>query len=164
MEETDIAAWKIRLADWWQLLREDFLIWRIQDQNKTRTVIAVSCFVGFLSIFLFWRLWKSRQRHPKQKKQHRYKPPTGAPTTALNKLESTISRKIGPRPIGLPLCRWVRTLEDIDSSLASITRPLTEKHSTLRFDSCDLKNETLEEISELCLELKKRIKGLSPVK
>jgi len=161
MEETKTSTWQLKLADWWQLIREDFLIWRTQDENKTRTAILVGAIVGILILWLAWRLWKSRQRGSTRGKKVFYTRSNEAPLTALNKLEPAISRKIGRRPQGLPLCRWVMMLEKIDPSLGSLLTPLTQIHSELRFDP-ERHNEKLEhEITRLSTELKARLKKLN---
>ncbi|BDS06182.1 hypothetical protein NT6N_12220 [Oceaniferula spumae] len=163
MEQIKIPAWRLELIDWWQRVREDFLIWRTSDENKTTTAIVVGLIVGLVLFWFGWRLWKSRHRDARAGKSRRYAHPPGTPLTALNKLESAISRKIGPRPSGLPLGRWVMQLEGIDPSLNTLISPLTKLHSEARFDPEGDHTNKYDEIARLSAELKKRLKTLSPV-
>ena len=161
MDQVDTSAWRLRLADWWQLLREDFLIWRTNDANKNLTVIVFSGLLGSLLLWIIWKLWKSRQYGSKSNRRLSYQKPAGAPQTALNKIEPAIARKLGRRPHGLPLVRWVMMLEKTDPNLGNLLRSLTKLHSTLRFDP-DATNELQEEAKELAMELKQKLKNLSP--
>jgi len=160
MEEANASLWQLKLTDWWQRVREDFLIWRTQDQNKTKTAVVAGTIMAALLLWIGWRLWKSRQRGGKRAKKTRYQRPTGTTLTALNKLEPVISRKIGPRPEGLPLCRWIGLLEKLDPSLNSLLMPLTKLHSEVRFDPGNKGSEHRGEIARLSAELKKRLKTL----
>lgn len=161
MEEANASSWQLKLADWWQRVREDFLIWRTQDENKTQTAVVVGSIVGSLMLWLLWRLWKSRQRDGNRGRNVTYTRPEDVPLTALNKLEPAISRKLGPRPQGLPLCRWVMMLEQIDPSLSPLLEPLTKIHSEIRFDPEMRQKEDRLEIARLSAELKRRLKSLS---
>lgn len=164
LEKTDTSSWKLKLADWWQLLREDFLIWRTRDENKMMVLIVVGSIVGVLLLWLAWQLWKSRQRGERREQTGPYIRPKNAILTDLNKLEPAISRKIGRRPNGQPLCRWVMMLEKADPSLADLLSSLTRAHSQLRFDPDARRGELEHETNQLALELKKRIKKLSPIR
>ena len=160
MEEAKASAWQLKFADWWQRVREDFLIWRTQDTNKTKTAIVAGGLLAILLTWIGWKLWKSRQHGQARVKKSRYKRPIGTPLTALNKLEPAISRKIGPRPQGQPLCSWVNLLEKLDPSLNSLLMPLTQLHSEVRFDPEHVDTEQRDEIARLSSELKKRLKTL----
>ncbi len=160
MEQINTASWQLKLSDWWQLLREDFLIWRTRDENKMMVSIAVITIVGILLLWLIWRLWKSRQHGSNRGETTSYLRPENIHLTPLNKLEPAISRKIGPRPNGQPLGRWVMKLEKIDPNLSHLLHPLTQAHSRLRFDP-EINQARLEqEVSQLTLKLKKRLKQL----
>ncbi|MBK1831492.1 transglutaminase domain-containing protein [Verrucomicrobiaceae bacterium R5-34] len=160
LEEANASAWQLQLVDWWQRLREDFLIWRTQDENKTKTAVVAGALLALLLAWIAWRLWKSRQRGEKKGPKARYQRPKGTPQTALNKLERRIARKIGPRPEGQPLCDWVRLLEAKDPSLQSIIAPLTQLHSEVRFDPEHSSEEHAAKITELSAALKKRLKTM----
>ena len=159
LEQVDTTSWKVRLTDWWQLLREDFLIWRTNDANKKRSLIVFSALLGSLLLWIIWKLWSSRQRGEIENRNLIYRKPKGAPQTALNKIEPAIARKLGRRPHGTPLVSWVMLLEQRDPQLATLLSSLTKLHSKLRFDP-SAKNEQHREATELAIELKKKLKDM----
>ena len=160
-------GWRQRLADWWQLTREDFLIWRTKEANKTRVLYVVAAILSLVAIWVSWRLWSSRQRNTDT--QHNpYQRPKNAPYTPLHKLEPLIAKKIGRRPTGTPLCEWLHGLLLLDAALShdleKLLLPAIKLHSAIRFDPAESGSEKLQELRELSLSLKQQIKHYPPYK
>jgi hypothetical protein len=167
MEAAITDGWRQRLADWWQLTREDFLIWRTKEANKTRVLYVVAAILSLVAIWVSWRLWSSRQRNTDT--QHNpYQRPKNAPYTPLHKLEPLIAKKIGRRPTGTPLCEWLHGLLLSDAALSQdlekLLLPAIKLHSAIRFDPAESGSEKLHELRELSLSLKQQIKHYPPYK
>ena len=163
MDHLDQAGWQRKFIDWWQLFREDFLIWRTGKTNQTKVIIISSIIVTVMILWIGWRLWNSRQQKITQKRQP-YRRPKDAPTTELHKLESLIAKKIGHRPKGTPLCKWMLTLGHIYPRLSDQLRHISELHSRLRFDPVGTPTETSDELITRTKELKKFLKQKDPNK
>ena len=149
--------WQRRLTDWWQLVREDFLIWRTREANKTKVAITVATIITLLLIWFSWRLWHSRQRKTHSKRL-RYRRPKGTPITALHKLEPLIAKNIGRRPEGVPLCRWMLGLSDSHPAIDDQLLRMSELHSKLRFDPAGLPADQTDELTQLAEKLKRYLK------
>lgn len=149
--------WQRRLTDWWQLLREDFLIWRTREANKTKVAVSAAAIITLLLLWIGWRLWHSRQRRAKKKRSvyHRSK---DSPVTALHKLEPLVARTIGPRPDGMPLCRWMSGLLDTHPVLETKLGRLSELHSRVRFDPAGASASESDELASLAKELRTQLK------
>lgn len=172
LEEANSDLWQRRLADWWQTLREDFIIWRSQKSNRSGTLTVATSLISLLLLWLAWRLWKARKT---RLKSHRkiYQRPTGVSLTALNALEPRIAKIIGPRPLGTPLCLWIARLptasveksendsEQRDCELLPLIEEINELHSKIRFDSQGGTDEEQQQqqLLSLCRELRQRLKS-----
>ncbi|MDC1406515.1 transglutaminase-like domain-containing protein [Akkermansiaceae bacterium] len=167
MEAALTDGWRQRLADWWQLTREDFLIWRTREANKTRVFYVVAAILSLVAIWVSWRLWSSRQRNTDSTLTP-YQRPKNAPYTPLHKLEPLIAKKIGRRPTGTPLCEWLHGLLLLESSshhgLEKLLLPAIKLHSAIRFDPAETGSEKHQELRELSLSLKQQIKQYPPCK
>lgn len=167
IEAQNIDNWKQRLADKWQLLREDFLIWRTNEANKTRVFYILAGILSLVVIWVSWRLWSSRQRKSDIRLQP-YQRPKNAPYTSLHKLESLASKKIGRRPVGTPLCEWLQRLllsdEAIDNKLEELLIPAVALHSIIRFDQAKATSEQHHQLTELCRRIKYQIKNYPAIK
>ncbi len=157
MEAGDTNLWQRKLADWWQRIREDFLIWRTKATNKTRVMIGISIVVTLLILWISWCLWQSRQRKTRSKLM-RYQRPKNAPVTDLHQLEFLVAKKIGPRPEGMPLCQWLSGLIEIDPSLEKMLRPAIKLHSIIRFDPKGASPDQSHELATIVTTLRKAIK------
>lgn len=163
MEAINTDHWKQKLADGWQRAREDFLIWRTREANKTRVYVVLAAILSILAIWVGWRLWSSRQRKTNAVR-HPYKRPKDAPDTPLYKLEPLITKKIGQRPIGTPYCIWLRGLlcEDLapHGDLKKILLPAMALHSEIRFDPAQSRSDQHDELDQLTASLRQLIKSL----
>jgi len=160
MEEADTNLWQRKLSDWWQRIREDFLIWRTKTTNKTKVMIGILIVVTLLILWISWRLWQSRQRKTRSKLRH-YQRPKNVPHTDLHQLEALVAKKIGPRPEGLPLCRWLSGLIAFDPSLEKMLRSAIKLHSIIRFDPKGASPEQSHELANITATLRKAIKSSS---
>ena len=163
MEAINTNHWKQRLADGWQRAREDFLIWRTREANKTRVYVVLSAILSIVAIWVGWRLWSSRQRKTNAVR-HPYKRPKDAADTPLYKLEPLITKKIGQRPIGTPYCIWLHQLlsEDVTphDELKKILLPAMALHSAIRFDPERPRTDQQHELNKLTVSLRQLIKSL----
>lgn len=153
--------WQRRLTDWWQRVREDFLIWRTREANKTKVAVTVGIISSLLLLWIGWRLWLSRQRGTAGKQQ-RYRRPKDTPLTALHKLEPLVARRIGHRPAGTPLCRWMLQLTGTHPWLEDRLVRVTELHSRLRFDPAGTPPETADELARLASALRRDLRRKTP--
>ena len=163
IEGGNTHLWKQKLADWWQRLREDFLIWRTRETNKTKVYIVVVVIVTLLLLWISWRLWQTRQRRS-LRKNPRYQRPNDSAVTPLHKLERLAAKKIGSRTEGTPLGEWLQGIGKLDDSTEhqledELSRAI-ELHSVIRFDPEGSTPEKNHELRELCVSLRKRIKDL----
>ena len=163
IEGGNTHLWKQKLADWWQRLREDFLIWRTRETNKTKVYIVVVVIVTLLLLWISWRLWQTRQRRS-LRKNPRYQRPNDSAVTPLHKLERLAAKKIGSRTEGTPLGEWLQGIGKLDDSTEhqledELSRAI-ELHSVIRFDPEGSTPEKNHELRELCVSLRKRIKEL----
>ena len=158
IDKTDSSLWQRQLADWWQRLREDFLLWRTHETNQTRVIWGVSLTITLFTLWIIWRLWTSRQTHHQTKKNH-YIRPNNTPSTPLNKLESRIERAWGPRPTGKPLTQWIIETPILKDSQIKYIHRLCLLHNVARFDPKGISPEETDELAELCLTFKKELKS-----
>lgn len=167
MEAANTNHWRQRLADSWQRLSEDFLIWRTREENKNRVYTVVAAILSLIAIWVSWRLSSSRQRKAVTA-LNPYQRPKGAPYTALHKLEPLVAKKIGRRPTGIPLCEWLRgLLKSNDPSVDNLDKtllPAIDLHSALRFDPLEAQPEQYAELNRLSISLRKQIKKYPPCK
>lgn len=159
MDTGDKALWQQRLADWWQRIKEDFLIWRTHKSNKSWVVTLVTVAITLLTLWIIWRLWKSRQRN-KPHRARRYQPPASAVITPLNRLEPKLARILGPRPVGMPMVTWVQRLHELDPTLTPLLDEISRLYSRMRFDQDNLSTEDERSITELCRQLSPALKKI----
>jgi len=160
MEAGNTNLWQRKLSDWWQRIREDFLIWRTKATNKTRVMIGISIVVTLLLLWISWRLWQSRQRKTRSKLM-RYQRPKNAAITDLHQLEPLVAKKIGPRSEGIPFCQWLSELIELDPSLDKPLCRAIKLHSIIRFDPKGASADQSDELASITTALKKAIKNSS---
>jgi len=167
IEAQNLDNWKQRLSDKWQLLREDFLIWRTKEANKTRVFYVLAAILSLVVIWVSWRLWSSRQRKSDTRLQA-YQRPKYAPYTSLHKLEPLVAGKIGRRPTGTPLCKWLQGLllvdEQADPELEESLATAIALHSIVRFDPTKSSPKQNQELALLCKRIKQQIKNYQSYK
>ena len=150
--------WQRKLIDWWQRVREDFLIWRTREANKTNVAIVVGMVITILLSWISWRLWHSRQRNEVKKQRHSYNRPKDIAITSLNKLEPLLAKKLGSRPCGVPLCRWMLGLTHPHPVLDQKLQRINELHSHLRFDPERAPVNAQDDLVNLTNELRRFLK------
>ncbi len=162
IEAHSLDNWKQRLADKWQRMNEDFLIWRTQETNKSRVFYVLAVILSMVTIWVSWRLWSSRQRKSDALLRP-YKRPKSAPLTPLHKLESLVTKKIGRRSSGTPLCEWLSKLllldVAIENGLKKSLLPAIALHSAIRFDPALSNAKERQELTLLCARIKKQLKN-----
>lgn len=162
LEANVSSAWQRKLSDAWQRLREDFLIWRTRDTNKSKVIITITMIITLLSLWIIWRLWHSRQcKNQHQSKHNHYRRPKDSPTTALHKIEPLAAKKIGPRAEGTPLCRWLTGIIQLDPSLEAPLLSAIQLHSIIRFDPQGATPEQHQELTRITAALRSAIKSAS---
>ena len=163
MDLGNTDSWNQQIADWSQRLSEDFLIWRTREANKNRVYVAIGAIITLMALWILWRLWQTRQRHI-HSKAHYYQRPQDSPHTALHKLEHLAAKKIGPRPVGTPLCQWLQGILFLDQPSQNELRTLLASaialHSAIRFDPVGAAPSEHQKLNELCASLKPAIKNL----
>lgn len=158
LEQDISSAWQRKLTDAWQRLREDFLIWRTRDTNKTKVIVAITIIITLLTLWITWRLWHSRQR-PTQSKHNRCRRPKDSPSTALQKIEPLVAKKIGPRAGGTPLCQWLTGIIQLDPSLKEPLMTASRLHSIIRFDPKGATPEQHQQLASITAALRSAIKS-----
>ncbi|MDG1358469.1 MAG: transglutaminase-like domain-containing protein [Akkermansiaceae bacterium] len=161
IEAHNLDNWKQRLADKWQRMSEDFLIWRTKETNKSKVLYVLTAILSVVAIWVSWRLWSSRQRK-EDALLRPYKRPKNAPHTPLHKLESLVTKKIGRRPTGTPLCEWLHELllldVAIENELEESLLPAIALHSAIRFDPAISSAKQHQELALLSRLIKRQLK------
>lgn len=148
-----------RFNDWFQLLREDFFLWRNQPANRLGASLVMLSIGCSLAGFVGWRLWKSRKRLEEKRKSGGYD--GEFIQTPLNALEPYAEKQLGPRPPGKPLAEWLGGLR----SALPDEAPLNEAihiHQRLRFDPAPQQTSSSEKLETLAEQLKHSLKALKP--
>jgi hypothetical protein len=146
------------LIDWWQRLREDFLIWRTRPANRLMVTVVMGIIAVLLFSYIAVRLWKQRTRGVRRGKVV----PGGSEVrlTPLHQLERSAASVLGPRPAGTSLTRWLMGLDDLLPSLRAELRRAVALHWKARFDPLGAEKAEQLELESSCRELRKEIKRL----
>lgn len=124
------AAWQ-SVIDWFQMLRDDLLVWRTQPGNMALAILIMVLPLALGALLVARRLWRSRRRLEEQAAGRSTS--RVAETTALSDLEPLATPHIGTRQPGTPLTRWLLSLaphlKDPDPLLKAIAL-----HQERRFD------------------------------
>lgn len=154
--------WRQNFKDWWQRFREDFLLWRTEEANKNKIIITLAALAILLLLWITWRLWHSRVRNEKNKAKRRRAILRSEQITPLHKLELLISKSIGSRPSGTPMLTWLEQTKKLqDNELDDLSRNAAVLHNEIRFNpALSEKKELMERLSEVCLQIKQRLKYL----
>ncbi len=156
LEQSRSSSWKRTLADWWQRSNENFLIWRTNENNKTRVVTGITTIITLFTLWILWRLFRSRQPHQRTKRSA-YQLRKDTPLTPLHKLEPKLTKALGPRPIGMPLGQWVLLVTEKHPDLSTLAHSLTELHNTARFAPQGLSPQQQQELAAMCASLRKQL-------
>lgn len=129
--ETQNLSWTDRLADNFQLWREDFELWRSQTESKSTINTALGA-VGLVTlVFIIWRLNQSRLRvteSPQKTTQ-----PFPFKPTQLNDLIEKLEERFGPRPLGALPTEWFQKLGFIQEDERETVRNALSWHERIRF-------------------------------
>jgi len=155
-EGSDIP-WSRKVLDFWQLKREDFLIWRTSPGNTSlvnwvMTGVALLLF-GCVSV----RLWLSRTRRgPAGNKLG----PLGreAIVTPLHALGKPAERWLGSRNESESFTKWILGLVHQIPTAELALRRAVSYHWKARFDPIGLEPAEEGEFEKLCGELKAHLR------
>ncbi len=153
-DRLDRPIWQ-PLADRWQILREDLLIWRSQPGNLAITLAIIAVPLGVGGYLIGRRLWRSRQRLDPVSQRRRVS--DESLLTPLTELEKPASRILGPRPPHLPLATWLVGLEGHLSPAAPLLEAL-QLHERIRFDPAPAEAGLRERLEESARQLLEEIK------
>jgi len=143
-----VIGWQRSAADFLQLLREDFTVWRTQPKNQRTVMLSLSILGLALLVWIGRSLWKTHSRVTRT--MHRHAPPRLE--TPLSKLDRWLVKKIGLRPPGMPYGHWVGRLHvSVDSQLLAEAVAI---HNRLRYDPTPAEPLLLERLQLLCRNLK----------
>lgn len=120
---------KERVADSFQRLREDFQLWRANENNRGWVNLALVVVAVALLIFVAWRLSGSRVRREKDQLTESRRPESTP--TALTLLLPQIEALVGRKPVGQPLSPWLR--EQLPEYPTLSHQRLLELHENERF-------------------------------
>lgn len=148
----------VHLIDWWQRLREDFLIWRTRPANRALVRMVIIVVGVLLLVYVVRRLWKHRRRG-------------GGPAAAvaggaealvtpLHGLERSAGAVLGPRSPGESLTRWLLGLDRFLPGQEQELRRAVALHWKARFDPLGVEDGEREQLAEDCSRLRKSIRGL----
>ncbi len=150
--------WQRRLLDWWQRVREDFLLWRTTPGNS----VVVSRVMGIVGILLLayvsFRLWQSRTRHGRKRRGMRGAGKGDALVTPLHGLAKPAEHWLGSRREGEAFTEWILRLSERLPSVASTLQRAVSFHWKARFDPIGLDPHEEGEFERVCRDLKCRLK------
>ena len=155
LETPRTPPWQ-KLLDRWQILRDDLLVWRSEPGN-----LAIALAIIFLPILLgallvIRRLWKSK--HRLDPAVERRVVSAAHPTTPLSSIEKLATRKLGPRPPGMPLGSWLLGLSPSISNPSNL-REAIALHRAVRFDPNADPTTINDRLTDLADQLRNELKA-----
>jgi len=159
MENISSLSWQQKILDWWLRLREDFSIWRTHQNNKSRVTTIFFTLLACLSFWILWKLWQSHT-FKKTPRRRGYTKPKDSPVTPLHKLESRLTKHLGPRPVGTSLVSWFTNLSHHHPEWKNNIEQIAKLHNTMRFDPNGISDEEKLELSKLCQDLTQKLKSI----
>jgi hypothetical protein len=147
--------WSRHLLDWWQKMREDFLVWRTLPGNTGMVNWLIIVVMGILLAYLVVRLWGRRTRRLKK---------VGGITrgaavrTPLHDLARLAERWLGPRSESKAFTEWILGLGRLLPALESDLRRAVSYHWKARFDPIGLAPREEGQFEELCRSLRNQIR------
>jgi hypothetical protein len=137
------------VIDYFQRLREDFTVWRIQPVNQTRVGYAMAAIGALLALLIGRILWKTRTKVARQKSEN---PTIVTIKTPLSEMEKWLVGKIGHRAAGTTYARWLAPLgERMNPEL--VTKAIAI-HNRLRFDPEAVDLSLHQDLSDICRKIK----------
>jgi hypothetical protein len=162
--EGTALPWQQKFLDWFQRLREDFLLWRTRPGNVTRVSWGIGAMGGLVLVYVGLRLWFSRRRTGMiagRRKDKRW--PDGA-RTPLHGVAERATKWLGPRPEGDPQTRWLMTLAEMLPDLEEDLREAVRLHWRARFDPLGLEESEEERLRETCRGIQRLMKQAEPAR
>lgn len=141
--------WREKIADSFQRLREDFQLWRANERNRGWVNLGLVVVAIALAAFVIWRLSGSRIRGEESNRLQAQAPESES--TSLNLLLPSLEKRLGPKPPGETLSRWLRTM--LPEFPAQSYHRLFDLHEHLRFSPRTLGSAEIEELSTLVTSL-----------
>ena len=146
--------WSYHLIDWWQKMREDFLVWRTLPGNTGMVNWLIITVGALLLACLVVRLWQSRTRRRGE---------VGGSTraeimrTPLHDLTRLAERRLGPRNESRAFTEWILGLGELVPAVESDLRRAVSYHWKARFDPIGLAPSEEGQFRELCRGLREQI-------
>lgn len=158
LEALGKITWSQRFYDSVKRLREDLFIWRSDPENRQLLlmIIAVPGFLG--GFWIAWKLWKSR--HHSGTSALRGSRGSGQPS-ALLMLESAATRRLGPRPDGLPFALWLSPLATELNGSSDLLHEAIRIHQQLRFDPGFNDEDAAKRLESITRELRRNVRAAS---
>lgn len=129
--------WSRGIKDWFQNVKQDFLMWRTHEANKANMNKVI---LGLMATLLGWvayRLYKARKIDYNES-EYSSKLQSYDVSSDLIFIEGEIEELIGKRPQAQTYYRWVMGGEDkLDGKLFSTLRDLVSSHEESRFGGKD---------------------------
>jgi hypothetical protein len=144
------------LSDWFQLRREDLLVWRDRPGNMAivTAVLMTPLLIGLA--FIGRNLWRSRGRVNDETPG---RAAATLPVTPLSSIEKPARKLLGERPPGMPIGPWLGQLVPRLPQPALLVQAL-ELHQRLRFDPAAGKEPAeLAELQRLVADLRRDLAG-----
>lgn len=148
-----------QFIDWWQRMREDFLIWRTRAANRELVTVIMISVAVLLLMYIVRRLWYKRTRGEKGGRG-RYAGGRVDVVTPLHKLERVAARVLGKRPKGVSLSRWMLRLRAMLPGGGDELQEAVGLHWRARFDPLGLEEAEEVRLAVTCKELRRTIKRL----
>jgi len=153
------VPWGQTIVDWWQLIRQEILLWRNLAENRARVTWAMGVMGAILLLYILVRLWTSRLRRVRKKRMLGGGRGVEAPPSPLATLTKSAEALLGPRPLGRPLTEWILEAATLKPALAQSLERAVHLHWRTRFDPLGLEEEERKEFQQLCRLLKQGLRG-----
>ncbi|MEP4076719.1 transglutaminase-like domain-containing protein [Haloferula sp.] len=154
VETPRMPPWQ-NLLDRWHILRDDLLVWRSEPGNLAIALMVIVIPFVLGGLLVGRRLWKSKRRLDPA--TERRVASAAHPTTPLTAIEKLAARRLGPRPLGMPLGSWLVGLSSIISNPAQLQEAIA-LHRAIRFDPSADPQDHNERLADLASQLQKELK------
>ena len=144
-----------RFNDQVKRIREDFFLWRNRPANRLAASLIMSAIALGVLAYIVKRLWKSKRRLEAAKMPNGYEGPVTP--TPLNALEHSAEKRLGCRPPGEPLGKWLAGLRPLLTDVTLLDEAI-ELHQRLRFDPQPRLPAELDRLTELAKQLESEIR------
>jgi hypothetical protein len=148
------GSWTQGFKDWFQNMKQDFSIWRSNDENKS-LMDAVMWALGLVLLIWFsYRLFKIRSKQPENQNFSSTVSSYQLPKE-FELIENQLSSVIGIRTVAQTYSSWVNSAASkVDSQLFARLLDFVTLHEQSRFGGVDKSRE----ITQVSLEIKSLLK------